>query len=347
MSSSTSTTPNRRKRSSDENKTRRLSLLASGYSSLGTRSAQEDRFFILQTSRTTILCVIDGHRGSTSANILCKHLGRKILTRLNTQPPKDALHDSICDLEHKCIIGTKYNRSFDGATIAVLLCHDSTFFVAHVGDCRVVLCDHDGQVVHKTIDHSVKTNAIERQRLINSDGVVIRGRLMGKNNNDLTISRAIGDRDFKSTSQQALIHVPEVNELDKNQVQPGHVIIVHSDGLSDINDFDETDMMNMIKPSEFNRKSAASNIVKEGMMYQERDNSTAIVGLVVHGNDERLLAINEGRGQFKGFDHVSAWITSHHHNDGYGEESTQSKSLKVKSALSNVWNRALRKVTQR
>lgn len=61
------------------------------HSEQGSRPTQEDRYFILQVNhetlgRITLLSVIDGHCGTTTADIIMNDLPRMIISKLRSSP---------------------------------------------------------------------------------------------------------------------------------------------------------------------------------------------------------------------------------------------------------------------
>ena len=82
-----------------------------------------------------------------------------------------------------------------GCTSVVAVLHGSTLYCANAGDSRCVLC-RGGEAVDMSMDHKPQLDS-ERQRILKAGGFVSDGRVNGS----LALSRAIGDLEFKRSSE--------------------------------------------------------------------------------------------------------------------------------------------------
>lgn len=171
----------------------------------------------------SIFGVFDGHSGTTSMRQCRNYVVQEVLTHSQWRTPfpniRTVLEDAVEALEHRCLTQTRHARSFDGTTLCVILVHGMSVHVANVGDSRACLLRQPNGPVRLTNDHCV-CNEGEKRRLEQSGASVKRRRLLGIHK-DLTLSRALGDRDFKDfdvsirpNRRPALIATPDIVEYD-------------------------------------------------------------------------------------------------------------------------------------
>lgn len=173
-------------------------------------------------------------------------------------------------------------------------------FVAHVGDCRAVLCN-DGVAVQLTEDHkpAVKT---EKQRIEAAGGWVHNGRVNGS----LGVSRSFGDIQFKSFTEtpgyvngtedlvnsiwaptQHVISRPEIKNFIVEQ--PFEFIILACDGLWDV--FDCQEAVNFVRKRlsvTRNVEKTAQELVQKAIKRGTQDN-TSVVIVTFHQTEVTLM----------------------------------------------------------
>lgn len=117
-----------------------------------------------------------------------------------------------------------------GCTANVILITPDKIFCANAGDSRAVICE-GGEAVALSNDHKPE-NASEKERIEKADGFVAAGRTNGV----LSLSRAIGDFDFKKNDNilqkdQIISAFPDVSlrEIKKDT----EFIICACDGIWD------------------------------------------------------------------------------------------------------------------
>ncbi|EQC35853.1 CAMKK/CAMKK-META protein kinase [Saprolegnia diclina VS20] len=231
--------------------------------------------------------VYDGHNGDETALVLQKELHMKILDRLATSSPEDAMLDGCRVMDEELLAKDNakiagFTRdgnaarpapiSFSGsaAIMALLLNVEDglQLVIGHVGDCRAVLC-RGPEALSLTVDHKA-SNAIEKERIEKAGGFVHNGRLDGI----LAISRAFGDLAHKSDGH--LIAVPDITT---EMIEPeDEFLLLASDGLFDV--ITSQQAVNFIRRKLRNHgdvQLAAQELVLKAQEYVSHDNISAIV----------------------------------------------------------------------
>lgn len=83
-----------------------------------------------------------------------------------------------------------------GCTSNVILITENKIYCANAGDSRAVMCVKGSETVELSHDHK-PDNDEEKQRIINADGFV----QMGRTNGVISLSRALGDFDYKKKAE--------------------------------------------------------------------------------------------------------------------------------------------------
>lgn len=173
-------------------------------------------------------------------------------------------------------------------------------FVAHVGDCRAVLCN-DGVAVQLTIDHKPAAKS-EKARIEVAGGWVHNGRVNGS----LGVSRAFGDIQFKVFSEtpgyvngeenlagsiwapnQQVISKPEVKHFVVDR--PFEFIILACDGLWDV--FDCQEAVNFVRKRlsvTRNVDKTAQELIQKAIKRGTQDN-TSVVIVTFHQTEMALM----------------------------------------------------------
>lgn len=116
-----------------------------------------------------------------------------------------------------------------GCTANVILITKDKIYCSNAGDSRAVMCKR-GEVVALSEDHK-PDNEKEKLRIENAGGFV----QMGRTNGTISLSRALGDFDFKQTSDkiaedQQITADPDILEVERDGVE---FIVQACDGIWD------------------------------------------------------------------------------------------------------------------
>eukprot|EP01132_Coremiostelium_polycephalum_P008044 gene8044-9892_t len=177
---------------------------------IGKRPTMEDRMVAYGCYRgcqtSELYCVFDGHGGKAASDFAADHIYRIFGEFLDSKPTPEEAFRSTFQSIHTQISPWP----FIGTTAASVYIKDSKVYVANVGDSRVVLGKFKGvdpvdngnggnssngsfnqqlwKTERLTFDHRPVEES-ERQRILNSGGTVLNGRVNGM----LAVSRALGD----------------------------------------------------------------------------------------------------------------------------------------------------------
>eukprot|EP00933_Yihiella_yeosuensis_P081191 TRINITY_DN94752_c0_g1_i1.p1 TRINITY_DN94752_c0_g1~~TRINITY_DN94752_c0_g1_i1.p1 ORF type:complete len:444 (-),score=59.06 TRINITY_DN94752_c0_g1_i1:244-1575(-) len=207
--------------------------------------------------------VMDGHGGFQVAKFCERHLPAAIARR-SSQDPADALTEAFLEMDemleeqeglaelqrlsippNPSFLETLTNLRVDASTIgctAVVCCiSSSTITVANAGDSRAVL-SRGGAALDLSQDHKPDLQS-ERERIIEAGGwVEIDGypgdpRPIHRVNGDLSLSRAIGDLEFKRNEnlrpdEQIVSCVPEVHSVRRQSND--EFLLLACDGVWDV-----------------------------------------------------------------------------------------------------------------
>ncbi|KAI9920054.1 hypothetical protein PsorP6_015591 [Peronosclerospora sorghi] len=189
------------------------------HADMGARKHMEDAHTIVQDlcieslSRLgfhpqSFFAVYDGHGGDEASSFLADVLHHNVIQAfdMNTSEWQHWRHEEDVDARHAMItqrLTTAFERTDAaflaesdrpqaGSTATTVLVAGHTLFVANVGDSRTVL-SRAGLAERLSHDHK-PSRADEAQRIRDTGGFVIHGRIMG----ELAVSRAFGDAPFKA-----------------------------------------------------------------------------------------------------------------------------------------------------
>eukprot|EP01061_Rhynchopus_euleeides_P015717 TRINITY_DN26750_c0_g1_i1.p1 TRINITY_DN26750_c0_g1~~TRINITY_DN26750_c0_g1_i1.p1 ORF type:complete len:308 (+),score=86.42 TRINITY_DN26750_c0_g1_i1:42-926(+) len=176
----------------------------------------EDRCFVVEEDDWAVYGVLDGH-GGRAAVMQCVHLMPGMVLETLRGCDESALHTSPEDFREELsgrlervyrtlddhIISTVHD--FSGACVTIMMLRKQVpyCFVAHLGDCRVVLM-RDGAAVALTEDHQL-SNPAECERVARTGYRTEYGRVAG-----LEPTRTLGDGDVKAEAPDAISCIPEV-----------------------------------------------------------------------------------------------------------------------------------------
>jgi len=206
----------------------------------GWRASQEDSYlFVPQMSGTgySLGAVFDGHGGLSVSEFCAGNFHEVLAAELDSLPPS-ALPEQIVRALIESFLATDRQLKDEGerddigacgTTAVAVLLTGRQVFCSNAGDSRAVLC-RGGLAVDLSEDHTPDKPS-ERERIIRAGSSIYHdGRLDGI----LSVSRAIGDFDFKQAGQlkaeeQAVTAHPDVTVHDIQATD--EFVVLASDGL--------------------------------------------------------------------------------------------------------------------
>ena len=161
------------------------------------------------TEQTSLFAVFDGHGGQEVAKFCAKYFPIELLKNENFKKEnyKTALEETFLKMD-SILLGDSAvellkefrnepeGNSFAGCTANVVLLTRNEIFVANAGDSRAYVFTSNGQAVALSTDHKPEVET-ERARIHNAGGYVSEGRV----NDNLNLTRAIGDLEYKKNAQ--------------------------------------------------------------------------------------------------------------------------------------------------
>eukprot|EP00188_Purpureofilum_apyrenoidigerum_P000557 Plantae.Rhodophyta-Purpureofilum_apyrenoidigerum.ctg12491.p1 GENE.Plantae.Rhodophyta-Purpureofilum_apyrenoidigerum.ctg12491~~Plantae.Rhodophyta-Purpureofilum_apyrenoidigerum.ctg12491.p1 ORF type:complete len:455 (+),score=92.12 Plantae.Rhodophyta-Purpureofilum_apyrenoidigerum.ctg12491:155-1366(+) len=145
-------------------------------------------------------------------------------SKLSTLIPMNLLEDQQCRLvDHRVVAG---------CTAVVALVVDDELIVANAGDSKAVLC-RGGNAIGMSFEHK-PFNDVERRRIEAAGGFV---SAAGRVNNNLNLSRSIGDLKYKGNTSilpkdQMITSEPDIN---REKIHPeDEFLIIACDGVWDV-----------------------------------------------------------------------------------------------------------------
>ncbi len=209
------------------------------YYNKGDRSYEEDRHFV--SDAKDFFAVYDGHGGEKMAEYAKNNVHNNYHNATGSM--EDKLKKSFEKTSNDFMQNNPEEKS--GSTAIVGAIQDNKICFAHAGDSRAMLirnntfsCTEDHKT--KNVDEALRINDIIRAKnktkaknvksayITNADVMI---PTLGKNNmNRLSMTRSLGDREFK---EYGVIATPETQAID---LQDGDMIVLASDGLWDIVD---------------------------------------------------------------------------------------------------------------
>jgi serine/threonine protein phosphatase PrpC len=164
------------------------------------------------------------------------------------------------------------------ALICLWLRDQKKLVLANLGDSRAVLC-RKGKAVALTNDHR-PTSPLEVERIIKQGGSIPpNGRLF----NIFSISRALGDKDFKIGPLEGILSTePDIFEV--SLTNSDYFIIMASDGFWDVISNDEAVVLTVHYFSRFsvyNLGKVTKELVNEAVRRGSTDDITVLVLLLL------------------------------------------------------------------
>jgi serine/threonine protein phosphatase PrpC len=192
----------------------------------GWRMNMEDAHISLPdfTEKTALFAIFDGHGGPEVAKFCSKYMPIELKKNANfeLQNYKVALEEVFLkmdallmseeggDLLREFKNDPENGNSFAGCTANVVLITQTEIYVANAGDSRAYIYTTDGTVIPMSTDHKPDQD-IEKSRIQKAGGYVSEGRV----NDNLNLSRAIGDLEYKKNpalkpEQQIISAFPDI-----------------------------------------------------------------------------------------------------------------------------------------
>lgn len=205
----------------------------------GYRNEMEDHHTIVLSSgkhqHEAFCAIFDGHAGEACSKWCSEHVWQYLMNHTDNV---DTIQTQCVQADQDFMEQTKsrstfehYDKSGSTAMMASLIpdglgnCHVK---IINIGDSRAIWCKANGDMICLTKDH--RPNSFEeRQRIFEAGGFIKENRVDG----NLAISRAFGDRTFKSNVHldayhQKVIAVPDVTSA---LLQPGDFLLLYCDGI--------------------------------------------------------------------------------------------------------------------
>jgi len=188
------------------------------------RKLNQDVFFKTDSAigpLPNLYIVADGMGGHNAGELASAITSNVIEEELSSMPkdvaPETALEDAI-----RCANAATWQQAHIregckgmGTTVVACTCLEEDLIVANVGDSRLYICD-DNDITQITVDHSLVQEMIEMGGLSKESA-----RLHPDKN---IITRAIGARNYVDV------------DLFRVSIRPGDIIVMCSDGLSNMMD---------------------------------------------------------------------------------------------------------------
>ena len=236
----------------------------------GTRSYQEDRFFVkrlkLKNDSGIFLAVMDGHGGEEVAQ-LCLDSLPSVISKVTKSKERVSLVviRNIFKLLNKQTSEMESGSTF---SLAFISYRWKMVFVGILGDSSVVTKNFDGRIVISP-KHNARTNLKEREAAIKRGACYSGGYICEHpSRNGLQMTRSLGDKEFRNFLDRS----PEVYSV---MIGPKSFVDLLSDGVVDPG-HKISDSMRSIVPMIENGASAA-DLVKDALDRKTGDNVTAIV----------------------------------------------------------------------
>lgn len=186
--------------------------------------------------------VFDGHAGPKVSQYCSQHLLDCVMEAIESKssPPhdstniKEGIRKGFLDLDEKLRLQPQWANGEDrsGTTAIVVMVTPDSIIWGNCGDSRGLLC-RDGKFEFATQDHK-PYNPIEKNRIEEAGGTVMMQRVNGS----LAVSRALGDFDYKRSTdlpatKQLVSPEPEMTVL-KREHERDQFLLLACDGVFDV-----------------------------------------------------------------------------------------------------------------
>ncbi|KUG03779.1 protein serine/threonine phosphatase prpc, regulation of stationary phase [hydrocarbon metagenome] len=236
-------------------------MRATGLTDIGlVRKSNEDRLLIDEKIGLFIVCDgMGGHKGGDVASTLAIQVFKDSLAAFDRQEPVKWLTRCVIRANEVINSSSKENPElFEmGTTITAAILTELELLIAHVGDSRLYLINKTG-IRKLTRDHTLAEQMLE-------DGL-LKPEEMSNNAYNHVLTRALGIEEEIVTD-----HLAET-------VIPGDIILLCTDGLSDM--LDEEEILSTINAFGPDIEGAAHKLVASALDNGGYDNITLILILV-------------------------------------------------------------------
>lgn len=186
----------------------------------------------------SLFAVFDGHGGKQCSNYCASFFGPILSINLTTvHSPTTAITNdmkqvflkTISDLDEQCLLKC---TDGSGSTACIILIDRMTgdVWCCNVGDSRCVFINNGCNDVQQFSTEHKPDFESERERIENANGWVNNGRVCGI----LSVSRSLGDKDFKQDVSNLIISTPDVNHYNILSSTMHTYLILACDGLFDV-----------------------------------------------------------------------------------------------------------------
>ena len=210
-----------------------------------------------------LFCLFDGHGGKEVSTYLQNHFPsffKEIINNITEATMRNLFNQIDEKLKQN-----NYNNVGSTANIIYITKENNKkiLYCANIGDTRSILISNN-QVRRLSYDDRA-SDPQEYSRIINSGGIVFRGRVYGV----LMLSRAFGDWELKNFGVSNIPHFckVELNEFDK-------YVVIASDGVWDV--FSDNDILRM-SFNVSNSKEFCGKIIQESLRKGSTDNLSCFV----------------------------------------------------------------------
>jgi len=215
----------------------------------GWRNTNEDRWVVRKSIAPGVsyFAIFDGHGGSEIAQY-CEFLFSKKLKKNENFKKRrfsESLYETFIDIDES--LNTIEGRlklkefmdfsigsiSFSGSAAIVILIADGIIHCANIGTSQAFVYTTDHELIYLNETHKA-VDVKEQDRIFKAGGFIQNGRINGK----LSLSRTIGDFEYKNNSllcleEQMVIPIPSIRSL---KIQSNYkLILIGSDGLFELN----------------------------------------------------------------------------------------------------------------
>ena len=211
-----------------------------------------------------LFCLFDGHGGGEVSKFLQENISTYFKQMLPFQNHFEDFKNLFITLDEKI---RELNVPDCGSTATIVYIEKikgkKILYCANIGDTRSILISNN-QVRRLSYDDRA-SDPQEYSRIINSGGIVFRGRVYGV----LMLSRAFGDWELKNFGISNIPHFckVELNEFDK-------YVVIATDGVWDV--FNDNDILRM-SFNVSNAKEFCGKIIQESLRKGSTDNLSCFV----------------------------------------------------------------------
>ena len=256
----------------------------------------EDRVKVMESlemvspelSHVSLYGIFDGHGGFGAAEFVQQNLWWEIAVHpaFKAGKYKESIKDAFETTDAKFLAQTKNTFDTSGTCALVLLLIKDMklqklkqLIVANLGDSRALLCRKNKKPLQLSNDHKVSSPE-EHKRLLDAGALITSNKLFGM----LLVSRALGDRDFKSPN--TLLCEPEI--LFHDIEEDDEFVVIATDGIWDVLSNEEVDKIvresvekRQINGSiSLNLQSCAEALYEEAVLRGSRDDISVVVRML-------------------------------------------------------------------